>query len=81
MEVSNSSACYHSTTRKTKYATAGIPEHWAIDTKERTVLILRNLQGKRYMFNKAFFKGRITIAAFPSIEMDLGDVFEGLPAS
>ncbi|PXF47548.1 hypothetical protein BWQ96_02692 [Gracilariopsis chorda] len=80
MEVSNSSLEYDSTTKLATYATNGISEYWIIDVNERTVRILRNPQGNRFMYDEVFFKGRITIAAFPKKEIDIGDIFIGLPA-
>ncbi|PXF45110.1 hypothetical protein BWQ96_05149 [Gracilariopsis chorda] len=81
MEVSNSSLDFDSTTKLIKYATSGIPEYWLIDVNKRTVRILRNPQGNRFMYDEVFFKGRITLAAFPKKKMDIGDIFLGLPAS
>eukprot|EP00178_Gracilaria_changii_P005359 TRINITY_DN187_c0_g1_i11.p1 TRINITY_DN187_c0_g1~~TRINITY_DN187_c0_g1_i11.p1 ORF type:complete len:196 (+),score=19.61 TRINITY_DN187_c0_g1_i11:1-588(+) len=81
MEVSNSSLDFDSTTKLTKYATSGIPEYWIIDVNKRTVRILRNPQGNRFMYDEVFFKGPIKLAAFPKKEMDIDDIFLGLPAS
>ncbi|PXF45143.1 hypothetical protein BWQ96_05117 [Gracilariopsis chorda] len=81
VEVSNSSLDFDSTTKLTKYATSGIPEYWRIDVNKRTVRILRNPQGNRFMYDEVFFEGRITLAAFPKKEIEFGDIFLGLPAS
>lgn len=65
IEVARSILSKDSTIKLELYARENIPEYWIVNLVHRNVRVLRNLEGKRYKYDKVFSSGCITPASFP----------------
>ena len=71
IEVADTTLAYDLDTKKTLYATAGIPEYWVIDVTGKQLTVFRNLQIGKYLDEETLSSGVVRAIAFPDIAIDV----------
>lgn len=76
VEVAESSLRYDRETKAPLYAASSVDEYWIVDVNGRAVEVYDQSNGERFTRIRTFAKGaRIAPAAFPDLEIDLGELF------
>jgi Uma2 family endonuclease len=77
VEVSDTSLDKDRGVKTALYATAGIPEFWLVNLPDRVVEVHRQPSAGRYSaIETARIGGTIAPAAFPSLRLEVGEIFE-----
>jgi Uma2 family endonuclease len=75
IEVANTSLQKDLEEKKILYATAGIPEYWVWNLRDRSLVIFREPIDRDYTHRREITSGEIRCLAFPEIPIDLDSLF------
>ncbi|WP_088893886.1 Uma2 family endonuclease [Leptolyngbya ohadii] len=76
IEFANSSLTKDTQEKRLAYATAGIPEYWVVNLRDRQLIVYRNPANGDYQSEQRLTSGKIEAIEFPDVGLDVAVLFQ-----
>ena len=77
IEYASSSLAKDLEAKRAAYASAGIPEYWVVNLKQRQVIVLRMPDAGDYQQENVVSDGSLSPMAFPAVQISVRRLLEG----